>query len=160
MKKIHIIIFIFIANFIAFSFIPSVYAAGTDIYQFKSNTQQLRFQKLSSDLRCLVCQNQNLAESNAPLAADLRKQIAQHIVAGYSDEYIIAYLVNRYGNFILYKPPFIETTAALWLAPFLLLVIGFVILYVRIRYFRRVEPEAALTQEQEARLNSLLSTKE
>ena len=86
-----------------------------------------RLKTLENELRCLVCQNQTLAESNAPLAEDLRKEVRELAVAGKSDDDIRAYLVARYGDFVLYKPPVKPTTYALWFGPFVLLVAGIVV---------------------------------
>lgn len=99
-------------------------ADNTDAYQFNSTTQQLRFYQLTHELRCLVCQNETLADSNAPLAEDLRNKIALQIMAGVSDKDILNYLVNRYGDFILYKPRLISMTYFLWFAPLLFLLFG------------------------------------
>ena len=93
-----------------------------------------RLKTLENELRCLVCQNQTLAESNAPLAEDLRKEVRSLAVAGKSDDDIRAYLVARYGDFVLYKPPVKPTTYALWLGPFLLLAAG---IAVWLRILRR-----------------------
>ena len=83
-----------------------------------------RLKGLAEELRCLVCQNQTIADSNAPLALDLRNQIRTQVAAGRSDDQIRAYMVERYGDFVLYRPPFKATTAVLWLGPVLLIVIG------------------------------------
>jgi cytochrome c-type biogenesis protein CcmH len=83
-----------------------------------------RLKDLAEELRCLVCQNQTIADSNAPLALDLRNQIRTQIAQGRSDDQIRAYMVERYGDFVLYKPPFKMTTLVLWLGPLLLLVAG------------------------------------
>ncbi len=83
-----------------------------------------RMQNLAAELRCLVCQNQNIADSNAGLAVDLRKQIIEQIHDGKSNADIKQYMVERYGEFILYDPPFNMSNATLWLAPFLLLLLG------------------------------------
>jgi len=85
-----------------------------------------RLKSLESQLRCLVCQNQTLAESEAPLAEDLRKEVRELAVAGKSDDDIRAYLVARYGDFVLYKPPMKPVTWLLWFGPFLLLSGGLV----------------------------------
>ena len=84
----------------------------------------LRLRRLESGLRCLVCQNQTLAESDAPLAADLRKEVRELAVSGKSDDDIRGYLVARYGDFVLYKPPVKPVTYLLWFGPFLLLAAG------------------------------------
>ncbi len=88
----------------------------------KDPQTEQRIRELSEKLRCLVCQNQTLADSNAELAADLRQQLREQVAAGRSDEQILDYLVQRYGDFVLYEPPFKSTTALLWIGPFILLV--------------------------------------
>ena len=107
--------------------------AAQDFYQFKSASQQQRFEALTNQLRCLVCQNQNIAESNAPLASDLRAQIFQQLQNGKSDTEIVDYLVARFGDYILYRPPFNVMTLGLWLGPFLLLIggLGYLFRYIR-----------------------------
>lgn len=89
---------------------------------------------LSEELRCLVCQNQSIAESNAELAVDLRKQIREQIAAGRDDAQIIDYMVERYGDFVLYRPPLKATTLVLWLGPPLLFLIG---LWLLLRFLRQ-----------------------
>jgi cytochrome c-type biogenesis protein CcmH len=99
--------------------------------------------ELASQLRCLVCQNQSIAESNAGLAVDLRNQLREQIVAGKSDKQIVEYMTARYGDFVLYKPPFRATTALLWLGPALLLVIGaFIAARSRTRSMSRARPNS------------------
>lgn len=83
-----------------------------------------RFRHLASELRCLVCQNQALSDSNAPLAQDLRNEVARLMVEGRSDEQIKTFLIDRYGEFVLYRPAFSARNALLWVGPFLLLAIG------------------------------------
>jgi cytochrome c-type biogenesis protein CcmH len=116
---------------------------------------QARAVKLSEKLRCLVCQNQSIADSNAELATDLRTQIREQIAAGKSDDQIVEYMVNRYGDFVLYDPPFKPTTILLWLGPVLLVIGGF---FVLIRNLRR-RPAAApmLTAEEQERAARLLA---
>jgi cytochrome c-type biogenesis protein CcmH len=92
-----------------------------------------RLKALENELRCLVCQNQTLAESNAPLAEDLRKEVRELAVAGKSDDDIRAYLVARYGDFVLYKPPVKPTTYLLWFGPFALLAGGALVWVVVLR---------------------------
>lgn len=96
--------------------------------------EQERMQKLAEELRCLVCQNQTIADSNSGLAVDLRGQIAEQIRAGKTDVAIKQYMVERYGEFVLYNPPFNTNNAALWLGPFLLLVIG---VWLAVRVIRK-----------------------
>ncbi|MFA5938825.1 MAG: cytochrome c-type biogenesis protein [Sinimarinibacterium sp.] len=100
--------------------------------------QAERYQKLVNELRCLVCQNQSIADSSAPLAADLREQVLHQIQSGRSDAEIADYVTARYGDFVLYRPPFKASTWLLWLGPFalLLLALGVAVVFVR----RRVRP--------------------
>lgn len=92
-----------------------------------------RMKNLSGTLRCLVCQNQTLADSNADLAVDLRNEIREKMQKGMTDAEIRTYLVDRYGDFVLYQPPFKPTTVLLWVGPFLLMGLGFGILYLNLR---------------------------
>ena len=92
-----------------------------------------RLKALSQELRCLVCQNQTLADSSAPLAEDLRREIRELIAKGMTDEEITAYLVARYGDFVRYRPPLKSQTAILWAGPMLLLFAGFGMLLITLR---------------------------
>ena len=105
---------------------------------------EARARDISEGLRCLVCQNQSLADSNAELAGDLRKQVREQVAAGRSDEQIIEYLVQRYGDFVLYEPPFKATTALLWIGPFVLLLGAGAVLVVVLRRRRDAPEELAL----------------
>jgi cytochrome c-type biogenesis protein CcmH len=113
-----------------------------------------RAKDLAHELRCLVCQNQTLADSNAPLAVDLRNQIREQLVAGKSERDVIDFMVARYGDFVLYRPPFKAATAALWLGPFLLLALGAWIFYRRVA--RRATGGPQLSAAQHARAAKLL----
>ena len=106
-----------------------------------------RTMALSEKLRCLVCQNQTLADSNAELAADLRQQLREQVAAGRSDEQILDYLVQRYGDFVLYEPPFKATTVLLWIGPFVLLAAAALVLVATLRRRRSFPEEAALGPE-------------
>jgi cytochrome c-type biogenesis protein CcmH len=106
-----------------------------------------RIRKLEEKLRCLVCQNQTLADSNAELAGDLRRQVRDQVAAGRSDEQIVEFLVQRYGDFVLYEPPFKAATALLWIGPFALLLAAGAILIVTLRRRRAAPEEPALTPE-------------
>jgi cytochrome c-type biogenesis protein CcmH len=112
---------------------------------------QDRIRQLEQQLRCLVCQNQTLADSNAELAGDLRKQVAEQVAAGKSDQQIIEYLTARYGDFVLYDPPFKVRTVLLWIGPFALLLVGALALVVVLRR-RRAAPEEAPLAPDEKRL--------
>lgn len=109
--------------FVSCALISQVLSAGA-MYPFDAPKQQAQFQGLLRELRCLVCQNQDLADSNAGLAKDLREEVYIHVKAGESDDEIVRYLTARYGDFILFKPPVRSITSMLWLGPFLFLAIG------------------------------------
>lgn len=114
-----------------------------------------RYHALLEDLRCLVCQNESLNESNADLAKDLRAEIRGMMERGASDKEIIDFLVKRYGDFVLYRPPFKPATWLLWFAPFVLVVAALAALVYRIRQRARQEDPPLSTQEQR-RLRNLL----
>ena len=111
--------------------------------------------KLAEKLRCLVCQNQTIADSNAELANDLRAQIREQIAAGKSDDEILDYMTNRYGDFVLYQPPFKATTILLWLGPAILLLGGLAVLLRNLA--RRRAGDVALTDEEKSRAAQLLA---
>jgi cytochrome c-type biogenesis protein CcmH len=113
-----------------------------------------RVQGLAHELRCLVCQNQTLADSNAPLAVDLRNQIREQLKGGASEREVIDFMVARYGDFVLYRPPLKTSTLALWLGPFLLLALGATLLLRRL--LRRRAPEPQLSDAERARAAKLL----
>jgi len=112
-----------------------------------------RVAALAVELRCLVCQNQTLADSNAPLAVDLRNQIREQLKQGASEQDVIDFMVARYGDFVLYKPPFKASTLALWLGPFVLLALGVWALLRQIARRRVPAPElSAAERDRAARL--------
>jgi len=108
--------------------------AEMEVLQFKNPQAEADYRKLTYELRCLVCQNQNLADSHAELALDLKQQAFDMINEGQTPDEIKAYMVQRYGDFVLYKPPFQLNTLLLWLGPFLILILGVVTL---VRFVRR-----------------------
>jgi len=101
--------------------------------EFENQADKQRYNKLIEELRCLVCQNQSLADSHAGLAQDLRNEVFRMVVAGDSNKEIIEYLITRYGDFVLYRPPVKNTTYLLWFGPFLMLIIALVIIVRVIR---------------------------
>ena len=126
------------------------YAQAADL----TSEQDARYRLLAQELRCLVCQNQSIADSNAPLAEDLREQVKAQIVAGKSDADITAYLTARYGDFVLYRPRMKSTTALLWLAPALLVLLGIIMAWRFSR--RRAERQTKVVDQ--AALQRLLNT--
>ena len=123
--------------------------------EFKDPEQQQRYQHLIEELRCLVCQNQNLADSHADLAQDLRQEVYAMVAGGKSNEEIIGFLTARYGDFVLYRPPVKESTWLLWFAPFLLLLIG-VIVVLRFARARARAPQQQLSAAEQVQLEQLL----
>ncbi|MDH4229717.1 MAG: cytochrome c-type biogenesis protein CcmH [Nitrospirota bacterium] len=117
---------------------------------------EARLKTLASNLRCLVCQNQTLADSEASLAEDFRREIRTLIKEGKSDDEIVAFLVDRYGDFVRYRPPFKATTALLWFGPLLLLVGGLTVLVITLRRRRATPVEPALSGDEHARAMALL----
>ncbi|MDD1508420.1 cytochrome c-type biogenesis protein [Pseudomonas sp. CNPSo 3701] len=132
--------------------------AAIDTYEFASEGERDRYRQLTEELRCPKCQNQNIADSNAPIAVDLRAEIYRKLEAGESNAQIIDYLVARYGDFVLYKPPVSGRTLLLWYGPAALLAGGFVLLGVIVLRRRKSSGEAAtgLSQEEQQRLAHLL----
>ena len=120
-----------------------------------------RVNEITSELRCLVCQNQTIADSHAELAIDLKNQVRDMVSKGQTQDQIVEYMVHRYGDFVLYRPPMKPTTYLLWTGPFLLLVIGVFLLVMNLR--RRqgliVNDEAPLSEDERARLAELLESK-
>ena len=116
---------------------PAIVSAQVDIVEFESVQQQELYQKVIKELRCLVCQNQNLADSNADLAKDLRRKSQEMIKQGKQYDDIIQYMLDRYGEFVLYRPRVIPSTMLLWFSPFVLLITVFIFALVRIRKSRQ-----------------------
>ena len=108
---------------------------------FTDLEQEMRFTQLTLELRCLVCQNQNLADSDAPLAQDLRKEIYDMLQAGRSDDEIKTFMVERYGDFVLYRPPVQGNTLALWVMPGIILLIGAIGVTIAVRRRNRLLAE-------------------
>jgi len=123
---------------------------------FDDASQRERYRTLIYELRCLVCQNQNLADSNADLAADLRREIHRMIVDGNSDAEIIDFMVARYGDFVLYRPPLETKTVILWIGPFILGIAGLALLFTHLRRRRAAADAAPLTTDERKRLDALL----
>ena len=130
-------------------------AAGMALAQDKKGEAlEKRVMDLSAELRCLVCQNQTLADSNAPLAVDLRNTVREQLAKGASEREVIEFMTARYGDFVLYRPPFKGTTLLLWLGPFLLLAFGVFLFLRKVR--GRQAPQPPLSDEERARAARLL----
>ncbi|MGB1800906.1 MAG: cytochrome c-type biogenesis protein [Gammaproteobacteria bacterium] len=141
-KKVFLFLLLFFSN--------SVFAeiAG---FPFESEAEEQRFRDLSAELRCLVCQNQSLADSNAGLAQDLRTELYEQVLTGNSEDQIINFMTERYGDFILYKPRFAAKNLLLWLGPFLLFIVGIFCLF----RFSRLKSQAQQNQATEEELQKI-----
>jgi cytochrome c-type biogenesis protein CcmH len=131
--------------------------AQTAPLQFSDPVKQARYQGLLKELRCLVCQNQSLADSPSGLASDLRAKVYEQVAQGRSDDEAISYLVARYGDFVRYRPPLKPVTYALWLGPVILLIIGLTILGILVRRRSRAFG-AELTDEERIQARDLLQS--
>jgi cytochrome c-type biogenesis protein CcmH/NrfF len=118
---------------------------------------EARVNALASELRCLVCQNQTIADSNAALAIDLKNQIREKMQNGETDPQITDYMVARYGDFVLYRPPFKATTLLLWLGPLLLVLAGLIVLYRRLKNVS-AQPPVELSPAEHERAARLLAS--
>jgi len=132
-------------------------AAGDAVPTVADPVTNKRAVNLAEQLRCLVCQNQSIADSNAELAVDLRRQINEQIAQGRSDGEIVDFMVQRYGEFVLYRPPFKAVTLLLWLGPGLLLATGLAVLTYNLRRRRAQRDEQPLTAAQQKQAELLLA---
>ncbi len=149
----------FISKFIFVLFLSfsSVVISGVEVHEFSNKEDEQQFKTLINELRCLVCQNQNLADSNAELAQDLRKEVYQMIKSGQSSDEIVAFMVARYGDFVLYKPPFKAQTYILWIGPFVFLLLAVVFLFVFIKN-KKTDKEKEMTDEEKQRAKLLIES--
>lgn len=132
--------------------------AAIELREFTSPEAEKDYRELIFELRCLVCQNQNLADSNADLAIDLRRQTYEMISDGASKQDVVDYMVERYGEFVLYRPPFTASTLLLWVGPFVFLIAGMIIM-IRMIKSKKQEPAADMSEEEQQKVRSLLDDK-
>lgn len=147
---------------LALSLAPLTLAA-IDTYEFETEAQRQQFYQVSSELRCPKCQNQNIADSDAPIAMDLRREVYRMVAEGKSDQQILDFMVSRYGDFVRYKPALTPATMVLWFAPAALLLGGFIFLLVLLRRRQHALRDTAaqhLSQDEQRRLQSLLEREE
>jgi cytochrome c-type biogenesis protein CcmH len=144
---------------VAIVFGPSAHAAQSAV-PGSDRELEAKVQRVAGELRCLVCQNQTIADSHAELAQDLRREVREMLARGKSEAEVRAFMTERYGDFILYRPPLKASTLALWAGPFVLLGAGIWGLRRIARNRRRVAGEAALTDEQRARVQALVGAAE
>lgn len=137
---------------VTFIMVSAVSAKNENRYQFDNEEQRETYQQLIKELRCPKCQNQNIADSNAPLAEDMRDRTYEMLKAGQTREEIIQYMVARYGNFVHYRPPLTAATSILWWAPLLIIFIGIAVAVILTRKKKAV---VELTQEERTRIEQL-----
>lgn len=130
--------------------------AAIDTYEFTDKQSRERYSQLTQELRCPKCQNQNLADSNSPISSDMRREVYRMISAGESDAHIRDFMVERYGEFVLYRPQVNPQTWALWFGPFVLLLIGALVIVLLVRRSRQERGANALSASEQARLQALL----
>lgn len=141
--------------------IVSASASVIDNYQFEHPDQQARFLQLTSELRCPQCQNQSIADSNAFISEDLRREVYRMINEGRDDQSIINFMLARYGEFVLYKPRLKAETLLLWFGPLILFLLALMVLGVLLKKHRHSDAEAAgLNQAQQAELDKILGGKQ
>ncbi len=133
------------------------WATGLESFDFSGNVEEQRYKDLLAELRCLVCQNQSLVDSDAELAHDLRLEVYELMEHGRDDTQIRDFLVARYGDFVLYEPPIKPSTYLLWAGPFVLLALGIMMLIRTIRQRRQLQ-ESQFSAEEQERLRQLLGT--
>ena len=147
---------------IAASILATAVAHAQSVYEprgFSSPEHEQRYRTLVDELRCLVCQNQTIAESNADLASDLRREVYRMVEDGRNAEDIAGFMVARYGDFVLYRPPLRGGTIALWAGPFLLAATGLTVLAVYLRRRRRA-PAAPLDADERQRVQRIFDVEE
>lgn len=136
-----------------------VYSSPVDTYEFQDEVTKVRFNALVKELRCPKCQNQNLADSNSPIAEDLRREVYDLLNQNKADIEIVDYMVERYGDFVLYRPRFSSLTYILWFGPAVLLLVGAFVVVMVIRKKPQKHTEETLSAEQQSKLDNLLKDK-
>lgn len=133
--------------------------AAIDVYEFPTEDERKRYQKFLEELRCPKCKNNNLAGTNSEIADDLRRELHKMVLEGKSDDEIIDFMVSRYGDFVLYRPPVQTNTIALWAGPVIFLLIGFgAIAWIVVRRRGLSAAETALTEEEQRQLAAILES--
>lgn len=137
----------------------SLQASPVETFEFQDEVTKVRFQALTKELRCPKCQNQNLADSNSPIAADLRKEVYVLLQQGKADIEIVDFMVARYGEFVLYRPKVSNLTYVLWFGPIVLILIGVLVVFFILRRKPQAKSEELLSAEQQNKLDQILKDK-
>lgn len=136
---------------------PMLLVTAQEAQPMQANSEvEAQVQRLSEELRCLVCQNQTIADSHAGLAEDLKKEIREMANKGMTDEAIVDYMVARYGDFVRYRPPLKASTILLWIGPFVLLLLGGLGLFLKLRGRQKMQAESPLTKDEARKVKALL----
>jgi len=142
-----------------FLLVISTQVFAVDTHQLADPEQQKSYENIISELRCLVCQNQTIADSNAELADDLRRQVFEMLQQGKSKDEIIQFMTDRYGDFVLYNPPFKPKTGLLWIGPIAFLVIGLVTVFLIIRR-KKQTGNTIIDKEKQEKMRHLLENED
>jgi cytochrome c-type biogenesis protein CcmH len=135
-------------------FISVTSHAAIETYRFDDASQEESYKKLVAELRCLVCQNQSLSDSNAELAHDMRRKTYELIIAGKTDSEIVDFMVARYGDFVMYNPPVKSTTLLLWFGPLLFLLLAATVVFVFVR--KQKQKQSLVSAQQQQQVHKLL----
>jgi len=154
-NKYLVVLLVSIATF----FSSLIMASPVDTYVFKDKVTEIRFNALNKELRCPKCQNQNLADSNSPIAADLRREVYDLLQQGKADIEIVDFMVARYGEFVLYRPRVSSLTYILWYGPAGLLLIGVIVVVMILRKKPAKKVQKTLSDEQQSKLDQILKNK-
>lgn len=152
------VLFIAVLIFTALMVTSAANASPVETFEFRDEVTKVRFQALSKELRCPKCQNQNLADSNSPIAADLRRELYDLLQQGKADSEIVNFMVSRYGEFVLYRPRVSSITYVLWFGPALLILIGVIVVIVILRKKPAAKENLALSTQQQDKLQQLLES--
>lgn len=137
--------------------LPLAAYSSIDAYQFDSVEKEQLYKKLVKELRCTVCQNQDIGDSNAQLAQDLRRKTYEMISAGENEDYVLDYMAQRYGDFVLYRPRLQNNTILLWTGPFIILIFA---VFFLLRYIRKSSADVVLTDDDRVQAEQLLKREE
>jgi len=154
-NKFLVVLFVFMVTVIS----SQAIASPADTYVFKDKVTEIRFNALNKELRCPKCQNQNLADSNSPIAADLRREVYELLQQGKADIEIVDFMVARYGEFVLYRPRVSSLTYILWYGPAGLLFVGVIVVVIILRRKPVKKAQKTLNTEQKSKLDQILKNK-
>lgn len=133
------------------------FASPIDVYPFDDPEKEILYKKIIKELRCTVCQNQDIGASNAELAQDLRRKTYEMVADGKDEEYVLNFMTDRFGDFILYNPPLQKNTLVLWIGPLIILIVA---IFLLLRFIRRTDFDTPLTETDRAQAEKILERDE